>query len=467
MKLAVFMNKCKVIVPEEILVIGGGFAGLAAGVALAEAGVRVRLVEAKPYLGGRARSWVDPLTNSVVDNGQHLFMGCYHATVRFLSTIGTLDRIRFQTGLTLRFLEYGGRLTSLECPSLPAPFHLLVGVGRSDSFSRHEKLEILRVGWALQSIGGKEDDLGSLSVDEWLRRLGQSNRLRRNFWDLLCIAAMNEDPKIASAALFERVLRLALFRSPQDSRLGIAGVGLSDCYTQAAVDYIRARGGRVDLNHPVQGLLIEDDECRGVELGNGERVRAHAVIGAIPWFSLSDILPRELVQSDSFFARISSLRPAPIICVNVWFDRPVTELDFAGLRGSTIQWLFNKGRILGDGQSYVSLVVSGAHQHVACPKEELLALALHELAEFLPVVREARILHALVIKERWATFSPSCEAEALRPPAQTPVKGLYLAGDWTSTGLPATIEGAVRSGYAAAEASHIKSSESATIVNKF
>jgi squalene-associated FAD-dependent desaturase len=447
------LKKCKAIVSEEVLVIGGGFAGLAAGAALAEAGVRVRLLEANPYLGGRARSWVDPLTNSVVDNGQHLFMGCYHATVRFLSTIGTLDRIRFQTGLTLRFLEYGGRLTSLECPSLPAPFHLLAGVARSDSFSRHEKLEMLRLGWALQSIRGKEDDLGSLTVDEWLRQLGQSNRLRRNFWDLLCIAVMNEDPKIASAALFERVLRLALFRSSQDSRLGIAGVGLSDCYTRAAVDYIRARGGQVDLNHPVQSLLIEGDKCRGIELGTGERVRAHAVICAIPWFALGEILPRELAQSHSFFARIPSLRPAPILSVNVWFDRPVTELDFAGLRGSTIQWLFNKGRIFGGGQNYVSLVVSGAHQHVACPKEELLALALRELAEFLPVVRKARILRSLVIKERWATFSPSCEAEALRPPARTPVKGLYLAGDWTATGLPATIEGAVRSGYAAAEAS--------------
>jgi squalene-associated FAD-dependent desaturase len=309
--------------------------------------------------------------------------------------------------------------------------------------------------------GKKEDSLGSLTVDEWLQRLDQSSRLRRNFWNLLCIAAMNEDPRIASAALFERVLRLALFRSPEDSRLGIARVGLSDCYTQAAVDYITARGGQVDLSRPVRGLLMVGDECRGIEFGSGEKVRAHAVISAIPWFALSDILPREIVQSHSFFARIPSLRPAPIISVNVWFDRPVTELDFAGLRGSTIQWLFNKGRILGGGQSYVSLVVSGAHQHVACPKDELVAIALRELAELLPAVREARILRSLVIKERRATFSPSCEAEALRPPAQTPVKGLYLAGDWTATGLPATIEGAVQSGYAAAEAS--QSSKSSVV----
>jgi hydroxysqualene dehydroxylase len=437
--------------PDGILVIGGGFAGLAAGVALAEAGVRVRLLESKPYLGGRARSWVDPLTNSVVDNGQHLFMGCYHATLRFLSTIGTCDRIRFQGGLRLHFLESGGRLTSLECPRLPAPLHLLAGVARSDSFSRHEKLEILRLGWALNSPWGKKDGLASLTVDEWLRRLGQSGGLRRNFWDLLCIAAMNEDPKIASAALFERVLRLALFRSPQDSRLGIAGVGLSDCYTQAAVDYIRARGGQLDLNQHVQGLLIEGDECRGVELAGGETVRAHAVISAIPWFALGELLPRELLESH-FFAGIPSLRPAPIISINVWFDRPVTELVFAGLRGTTIQWLFNKGKIFGRGENYVSLVVSGAHRHVDCPKEELLAVALNELAELLPAVRAAGILRSLVIKERWATFSPSCEAETLRPPASTPVRGLCLAGDWTATGLPATIEGAVRSGYAAAGA---------------
>jgi predicted NAD/FAD-dependent oxidoreductase len=208
----------------------------------------------------------------------------------------------------------------------------------------------------------------------------------------------------------------------------------------------------VELNQQVQRLLIENDKCKGIELADGVRVPADNVISAVPWFELGKMLPQELVQSNPFFASVAALSPAPIICINFWFDRPVTELDFCGLRGTTIQWLFNKGMIFGSRENYISLVVSGAHRYVDRSKEVLVALASHELSELLPAVRAARILRSLVIKERWATFSPTCEAEELRPPARTPVKGLYLAGDWTATGLPATIEGAVQSGYAAAAA---------------
>lgn len=432
---------------DSVLVIGGGFAGLAAGVALAGAGRRVRLLEANPYLGGRARSWTDPVTNSTVDNGQHLFMGCYEATLKFLKTIGTLDRIHFQKGLAVSFLERGGRLTTLECPRLPSPFHLLAGVARSASFTRREKLEIVQLGGRLR--WSSRNGNSRLTVDQWLRQLGQSESLRRNFWDLLCIAAMNEDPEIASAALFERVLRLALFSSPEDSRLGLARVGLSDCYTGAAADYVQARGGRIDLGSPVRRLILDGNRCNGVELGDGDRIEAETVISTVPWFTLGEILPGELGQADSFFAAVTSLRPAPIISINLWFDRPVTDLEFAGLRGTTIQWLFNKGKILGHGENYIALVVSGAHLIVDRPKEELVAVALQDLADLLPGVQHVRVLRSLVVKERQATFSPSCEVEAIRPPASTPIKGLYLAGDWTATGLPATIEGAVRSAYAA------------------
>ncbi len=478
---------------KDVLIIGGGFAGLAAGVALARAGWRVRLLEQKPHLGGRARSFVEASTGMVVDNGQHIFMGCYHATIKFLDEIGTLDRIRFQQRLTVQFLEGRGRHTALRCPDLPAPWHLLVGVLRSASFGSREKLEVIRLGRALESGRASRNGLEGLTVDEWLSRLGQSEKLRRNFWDLLCIAAMNEDPRIASAVLFERVLRLALFTSAADSRLGLAQVGLSDCYTDAAGDYIRARGGQVETGRRVASFLIsgraelgppagrtvdgreadtqraplpEIGLCEGVRLMDGENIEAQTVLSAVPWFELARLLPGDLLRSEPFFGSILTLRPAPIISINLWFDRPVTDLDFVGLRGTTVQWLFNKSVILkphslsssdsgprtqNSGLYYISLVLSGAHDHIARPKEELLEVALRELAELLPVVREAKLVHSLVLKERFATFSPSYDAEQVRPPARTPVKGLYLAGDWTATGLPATIEGAVQSGYTAAQ----------------
>jgi squalene-associated FAD-dependent desaturase len=435
---------------DDVLIIGGGFAGLAVGVALAEAGRRVHLLEQKPHLGGRARSFRDPTTGSVVDNGQHILMGCYHATIRFLTTIGTLERIHFQPRLAVPFLERGGRVTRLECTDWPSPWHLLFGILRSASFSWKEKLEVLRLGKALRSAQESADAASGESVAMWLSRLGQSGSLQRNFWNLLCLAAMNEDPRIASACLFERVLRLALFTSPADSRLGIARVGFSDCYTAAASAYIEARGGRIETERGVKEVLIADGVCRGVELNDGQRLEAVPVISAVPWHQLATLLSEELLRSEPFLAAALALRPAPIISINLWFDTPVTELEFAGLRGTTIQWLFDKSRILGTNDHHVSLVLSGAHEHVSRSKQEILAIAMEDLRELLPTVAKAKLLHWLVIKERFATFSPSPQATALRPPARTPVRGFFLAGDWTATDLPATIEGAVQSGYTAA-----------------
>jgi uncharacterized protein with NAD-binding domain and iron-sulfur cluster len=187
----------------------------------------------------------------------------------------------------------------------------------------------------------------------------------------------------------------------------------------------------------------------GVQAGE-QTIEGGAVVCAVPWTQFAALLPGELLRHEPFFTNILSLRPAPIISINLWFDRPVTDLEFAGLRGTTIQWLFNKGKILGSGENYVSLVLSGAHDHIGRAKEDLLAVALKDLGELLPAARQAKLVHSLILKERFATFSPSWEVEAMRPAARTPVPGLYLAGDWTATGLPATIEGAVQSGYNAA-----------------
>lgn len=444
---------------NEVLVVGGGFAGLAAGVALAQEGRRVRLLEQKPHLGGRAFSFIDSTTGSTVDNGQHLFMGCYHQTIEFLKTIGTLDRLHFQPGLSVQFLEADGRLSSLDCPRLPAPWHLLAGVLRSASVSWSEKFEVLRMRRALRVSHDSSNGNLRDTVDEWLAKLGQSENLRQNFWNLICIAAMNEDPKIASANLFQRVLKLALFSSALDSRLGIARVGLSDCYTRAAAEFITVRGGTVELGRNVTRILISEGACRGVTLAGEEIVEAETVLSAAPWNKFVELLPGDVLRNEPFFTNILALRPAPIISINLWFDRPVTDLEFAGLRGTTIQWLFNRSRIISAGAeseaasniSQISLVLSGAHEHIGRTKEELLAVALKDLAGLLPATKQAKLTHSLVIKERFATFSPSVGIDELRPTPTTPIRGLYLAGDWTATGLPATIEGAVKSGYTAAQ----------------
>jgi len=444
---------------DEVLIIGGGFAGLAAGVALAEAGRSVRVLEQRPHLGGRAYSFIDSRTGSIVDNGQHLIVGCYRQTIQFLKTIGTLDRVNFQSGMSIRFLDADGRASALDCPRLPSPWHLLLGVLRSDSFTWKEKFEVLGMRRAAASAKLSQNGRNRLTVDEWLEGLGQSERLRRNFWDLLCIAAMNEDPKVASAEMFDRVLKQALFSSPTDSRLGIPCAGLSDCYTTAAADFIRTRGGRVDVGRGVRDILVSNGVCEGVKLANGETIRANAVLSAAPWHKFVSLLPDSLLRSEPSFTNILSLKPAPIININLWFDRRITDLEFVALRGTTVQWLFHKKRSFSaqrhsaseGGPPYISLVLSGAHAHIRRSKEELLALALRDIQQLLPVARQANLVHSLIIKERFATFSPGVGIDEFRPRCATPVRGLYLAGDWTNTALPATIEGAVRSGYAAAE----------------
>lgn len=443
---------------NETLIIGGGFAGLAAAVALAGAGWRVRVFEQKPYLGGRARSFRHAPTGAVVDNGQHIFMGCYHETINFLNTIGTANRVRFQPRLSVHFADRTRGMTSLDGVPLPAPWHLLGGVLKSNAFSFGEKMQILRLGRALRSADSGPAAPSSLTVDGWMERLDQSEGLRRNFWDLLCIAALNEGTQIAAASVFEPVLRLALFQSAADSRIGFATSGLSECYTDAAAAFVRAHGGDVVMGSGVAGLLSSEERtssgaklvCRGVRLASGEEIEASAVISAVPSFQVVNLLPEPLRQGETFFCGLERMHPSPIISLNLWLDRDITDEEFVGLRGTTIQWLFNRRKITGCSEPHLSLVISGAHEHIHREKDDLLALALDELRSLFPEARGAKVLQSLVIKERFATFSPDVDAVARRPGAVTPVRGLYFAGDWTATGLPATIESAVKSGYTAA-----------------
>jgi squalene-associated FAD-dependent desaturase len=462
---------------DEVVIVGGGFAGLAAGVALAACGQRVRLLEQNPHLGGRARSFLDRRSGARLDNGQHIFMGCYHAALRFLSTIGGSERIHFQSRLAVRFAERGGKLSGLRCPRAPAPWHVLLGVLASDSLNLREKAQILRMGCALSKVGsvwrGKASS--GLTVREWLSRHGQSSAVQSAFWDLLAIAAMNDRPEVAAASVFEAVVQQALFRSASDSRIGFAQPGLTECYTDAATDFITRRGGSVERGRRVLQFMIASGgegpahpspancsagtgpsafrwRIQGVSLADGERIESSRVVSAVPWFRLGAILPPDLLHEEQIFQNCLRLEPVPIVSMYCWFDRPVTNEDFIGLRGTTIQWLFNKGAPDGRGPFLVSLVISGARKEVEFSRTKLVETALTELRELFPAAREARLLRALVIKERFATFSPRVQAEAFRPAAVTPVRGLYLAGDWTATGLPATIEGAVRSGYTAADA---------------
>ena len=433
---------------ESVVVIGGGFAGLAAATALAEAGVRVTLLEKRPRLGGRASSFRDAVTGDTVDNGQHLFMGCYTETLAFLRRIRTADRIAFQPDLTVEFLEPGRAPDRLRCWPLPAPWHLAGGLAGLRGLSWREKWAARRVARAAREAPAAS--LNGTSVSEWLRDLGQSERVRQRFWDVVAVAALNDDPARASAALFAQVLSQGFFASRAGSRLGVSRVGLSDLYTDAAAQFVAARGGAVRTGVGVSRLLIGDGRVEGLFLSDGQTLTADAYISALPWQALRQALPAEWVARDAWFGRLAQLRASPIISINLWFDRSVTSVEFAALLTTQIQWLFNKQRLFaasGTPAGYLSLVISGAHGLIERSSEELTTMAVEEFRRLVPSARSARLRHAHVIKERHATLSAAVEVTPHRLPQETPLPNFFLAGDWTASALPATIESAVASGH--------------------
>ena len=438
---------------RQVAVIGAGFAGLAAAVRLADAGARVTVLERRGVLGGRAYSFREPESGAVVDNGQHLFMRCYRETLAFLGRLGTADRIAFEPRLDVAFVGEGGAAARFTCPALPAPLHVLVGLLRFGGVPARDRLALVRGGMALAAAarGGAaaEAALEPLTVASWLARHGQTPGARRVFWDPLTLATLNDAPEVASARWLLAVARRAFFGGSRAGDLGVSAVGLSDLYTEQARAIVEAAGGCVRTHAAATSLEIAGDRVVAVRLkatgrGAGERLPVDAVVAAVPHRVLPSLLPPALAARPPF-AGLARLGASPIVSFHLWYDRPVAPRPFVGLLGSPLHWLFDRG-------THVTAVTSGARDLVGRPHAELLALAEREVARLVPAARGARLLRGHVVKEPFATPSLAPGAASLRPGTATPLANLVLAGDWTDTGLPGTIEGAVQSGHAAAAA---------------
>jgi hydroxysqualene dehydroxylase len=440
---------------KRVIVIGGGFAGLSAATALAQKGCRVTVLEGRQVLGGRAYSFVDPVTGDSVDNGQHLFMGCYYETQTFLERLQATEGLEFQSGLQIPFVGSGGRNAELHCLSLPAPWHLYSGFLRLKTLSWSDRWRLRLVQDALKQNESTEA-LDRLTVDEWLIRSGQSEEARRHLWDLITIACLNEDSRIASAAPFVAVLKQAFFEDRKASQLAFAHVGLSELYVPQAVKYLEDRGGEVRVKAPVQRLEMEGGQVVAVRLRSDERIEADAVIAAVPPWALTKLVPDEWLKQP-YFESLNRFSYSPIISVHLWFNEEITRELFVGLLDTQIQWLFNRSRIHQDPKTksgHISLVISGAHAFANWDDKKILSMALEELKRLFPKARRAALVRSLVIKESHATLSLKVGTDALRPTSLSPIKQFFVAGDWVKTGLPATIESACKSGHACAELVH-------------
>jgi squalene-associated FAD-dependent desaturase len=431
----------------DVAIVGGGFAGLSAATALAEQGRRVIVLEARPRLGGRASSFTDPATGERVDNGQHLLIGGYRETFTFLRRIGAGDAVALQARLEVEIVDRGGARSRLRSWPLPAPMHLLAGIMAWPALGWRDRLAAVRVAGAIReaSHGGQPSGQRS-TVREWLQHHGQTPRLIELLWEPLAVATLNESIDVAAPEPFVAVLARMFGTRRTDSALGLPTRPLDEMYAEPARRYLERRAGVVQVNMPAH-IAADGDPAVTVR---GQSIACRAIVCAVPWYAL----PETITSAGPLAATLdaAALTPAsPIVTVNVWFDRPVMETAFLGLPGRTMQWVFDTRALFGEDASHLSLVSSGASALVDRSNSDIVDAALAELREALPATRGATVRRAIAVREKRATFSVARGLPS-RPPTRTGVPGLFLAGDWIDTGLPATIESAVISGHAAAVA---------------
>jgi squalene-associated FAD-dependent desaturase len=432
--------------PPTVAVVGGGLAGLAAGCALASAGMKVTLFERRPYLGGRASSYQHPGTGEVIDNCQHVLLGCCTNLIDFYQRTGVAGSIRWFERMT--FLEPGGRASEIGPSSLPAPLHTTPAFLRASCLEVADKVAIARAMMALTPTTPRDTGESFLG---WLNRHGQTVRAIERFWKPVLVSALNEDVDRVSVPYAAQVMRESFLKSAEAGRMGVPTVPLTDLYS-AAGNYIRERQGDVQFRTSAESFRAELSHVK-LMVGEKEETFDYAVF-ALPFDSLERILP-DSSASQPLRDALARFETSPITGIHLWFDRIISDLDHAVLLDRTIQWMFHKSKLQnrnsnGHG-SYVELVVSASKTLVDKSKQEIVDLAVSELREFFPAARDANLLKSTVIKEVHATYSPRPGIEADRPRPETVWPRVFLAGDWTATGWPATMEGAVRSGYLAAQ----------------
>ena len=437
-----------------VAIVGGGLAGLAAACALSDAGFRVTLFEKRPFLGGRASSYEHPGTGEVVDNCQHVLFRICTNLVKFYEHIGVADQIRWFD--QMNFIQPGGRVSVMKSSPLPAPLHTAPSFLHFPFLSAADKLAISR---ALVPLTLTVQRDNGQSFQQWLDAHGQTKNAVARFWHPILISALSEELDRISVSAAAQVVRESM-KTPAARHMGVPTLPLTDLYN-AAGDYVRSHGGTLHFRCPVEGFTADASQVRVSMRGKeGAEQTFDYLVLALPFDALESLLPAE-TQSEAIREKIAHFENSPITGIHLWFDKQISDLDHAVLLDRTIQWMFHKSRLQpmraqgesGNGSgSYVELVVSSSKTLIDKSRAEIVDLALSEVREFFPAARDANLVKSTVIKEVNATYSPRPGIDAHRPTPATAWPRVFLAGDWTATGWPATMEGAVRSGYLAAEA---------------
>jgi zeta-carotene desaturase len=454
---------------RTVTVVGGGVAGMSAACALAEAGLRVQLVERRGYLGGRASSYLHPGVDEVIDNCQHVFFGCCTNLTGFYGRIGAADRIHWTSEMTM--IEPGGRRSALG-PSglgpftLPAPLHSMPRFLAAKAFTFADKLALGRAFTALMRPVASDS---TESLGAWLRRKGQTKGALDRFWRLVIASALNADVDSIALPYAAKVIRELFMNSAQAGSMGMSTVPLSELYAGAA-EFLTKNGSSVHFNANVESAAWDEETSQWTLVTRNGTLTSQFLVLALPFEAMAKLLPQmpPAEGADALAAQLERHEHWPICSVHLWFDREITTLDHAVLLDREIHWLYNKGQFQpwrnGRG-SYVELVVSASRGFAELSREEAIALAVRELRGFFPEVAAAKLEKAALVKEMRATFGVPPGIDASRPASVSPWTNCFLAGDWTATGWPSTMESAARSGHLAAEAICASLGEPRAILN--
>ena len=430
----------------DVILVGAGFAGVAAASALAERGAAVLVLETRQRVGGRAASWTDPRNGDVLDNGQHVLASFYEQTIGLLDRLGTRAALDADPTLRIRFWERGHGEYELAAPNLPAPFHWLAAIGGCSRLSASGRIAALTLHPKVRALIAQPEAAAALTIERWLESDGGPGAddlaaLLRP----IAVAALNEDTKDGSALLFARVLDQLLGAPAPKSGLALSRRGLGELFT-GFERYLESRGGSIRFRTTALGVRIEGGRAVGVSLLGGEKLDAAKVILAVPHERFGWMLRPEYLEP---YRDLAATSWSPIVSTVHTFDRAILPSRFVGMLGTATQWAFDRG-VRGDERYQVGTIRSAAFHDVDREASAIAAETTADLREAFPLARDARVLNARVFKERRGTIRSTPAVQPLRPAAATAIEGLYLAGDWTDTGLPATIESAVLSGHRAA-----------------
>jgi squalene-associated FAD-dependent desaturase len=427
------------------IIIGGGLAGLTAAVALAPRGWKVTILESKSRLGGRAGSFTDPATGESIDLCQHVSMGCCTAFAEFCRTVGIDHLLAAQK--TLYFMTPDRRVSRFRADPLPAPLHLARSFLGAHFLTLGEKWKL---GRTLSRLVHEPADMDPPFLP-WLQAHGQTQRIIDRFWSVVLVSALNESIDRIGLKYARKVIRDAFWSDRRGFEVQVPTVPLDSFYGVELRSWLKAHDVELQLNEAVTKIDVDSYRIQSVHLRSGGTCVADMYVSAVPFERLIVLLPADVVHDEPLFAGLANLESSPITSIHLWFDRAVTDLPNVVFVDRLSQWLFNRGETR-PGEFYVQIVVSAAHALRGLSGEEVQIRILAELRGMFPNLSCAKLVRAKVVTEHSATFSPLPGVDAWRPEAVCPIENLFLAGDWTSTRWPGTMESAVISGFRAADA---------------